>query len=112
MLKFLAGMLTMAALAAFVTKPSPEDAETELRRQMAATFAGQDLSGAKGLDAAALLACRVDTATCLDLLRAGLDVTYEDRILYARVTVTGFDRRVACYGLYTRFTCPGGLQPQ
>lgn len=112
MLKFLAGMLTLALIAALLTKPSRDDAETELRRQMATQIAEQDLSKTSGLDAAALIACRVDTATCMDLLRSGLDLSYEDRTLYSRVTVTGFERSAACYGLYTRFFCPGGLTRQ
>lgn len=112
MFRFLLGMLVMAALGAYVSKPSTEDAEAELKTQLMTALANQSFSAEDLGGSAALLACRLDPNTCYDLVRAGLDVTYEDRILYAKLEIDGWNRRASCYGLYTIFYCPGGLQSQ
>ena len=109
MFKFVAGMLTMALLAAFLSKPGPDAAEAELRSQLMSAIANKQLGNQDGLNAAALLACRLDPNSCYDLLRSGIDMTFEDRHLYAKLTLDGFDHSASCYGLYTRFFCPGGL---
>ncbi|MBO9465427.1 hypothetical protein J7443_09320 [Tropicibacter sp. R15_0] len=112
MYKFLAGMIFMAALAAFFTKPGPDAAEAELKSQLMTAISTQKLGEQDGLNAAALLACRLDPNSCYDLLRSGIDLTYEDRYLYAKLDLDGFERQASCYGLYTKFYCPGGLQKQ
>ncbi|MBV7396012.1 hypothetical protein [Mameliella sediminis] len=109
MFRFLFGMLAMALIAAFVTKPGPEAAEAELRQQLQLAIVNEGLDGKSGLDAAALLLCRTDPRACGDLLMQGIDLTYDDRYLYARVDVKGYKMTATCYGLYTRFFCPGGL---
>ncbi|KUF09321.1 hypothetical protein [Pseudoponticoccus marisrubri] len=110
MWKFLAGMIVMAGLGALVTKPSVEAAEAELQRQVTQAVANERLQEAQALDAALLLACRLDPQTCYSVLRSGITLSYEDRLLYARVDLDGFGLTATCYGLYTRFLCPGGLQ--
>ncbi len=47
---------------------------------------------------------------CAGLLRAGIDLRYEDRKLYAAVQATGFGRTATCYAAFTRVFCPGGLK--
>ncbi|MBW4981582.1 hypothetical protein KZZ07_03415 [Mameliella sp. CS4] len=109
MYRFLLGMIVMALIGAYLTKPGPEAAEAELRRQVQLTVANEELDGKSGLDAAALLLCRADNRACTDLLMSGIDLTYEDRYLYARIDIKGYKMTATCYGLYTRFFCPGGL---
>lgn len=109
MFKFVLGMLTMAAIFAWFTNPSMEDAEAELKRQLLTAVESQSLGSGSGLDAAALLACRVDTNTCYDLVRTGIDVTHDDRVLYGRFDIEGFGRKAVCYGLFTTFLCPDGM---
>jgi hypothetical protein len=110
MFRFLLGMIVMVAIAAFATKPGPEAAQDELRRQVQLTVTSEKLDGKSGLDAAALLLCRADPTGCTDLVVSGIDLTYEDRYLYARIDIDGFNLRATCYGMFTRFYCPGGLQ--
>lgn len=109
MYKFLAGMIVMAAIGAFVTKPSKEAVYEELASQLRSTLSQQQLHEAQGVEAAALLACRLSPTSCVDLLISGLDVVYEDRYVYAKVDVDGFGMRAACYGVFDRFFCPDGL---
>lgn len=109
MFKFLLGMLTMAAIGAWATNPGLEDAETELKRQVLSALDSQSLGSGSGLDAAAVLACRVNRETCFDLVRTGIDITLDDRQLYSRYDIAGFGRSAVCYGLYTTFWCPGGM---
>ncbi|MDA7426513.1 hypothetical protein [Thalassococcus lentus] len=110
MFKFLFGMATMAALAAYVTNPTQEDAEAEMRVQLMTALANEDLKGKNGAETAALLGCRLNPDTCYDLLRSGIEMTFEDRHLYSKLELEGFERSANCYGLYTRFICPGGLK--
>jgi len=107
--RFLFGMMAMALIAAFITKPGPNAAADELRRQVQLAVASETLDGKSGLDAAALMLCRVDPKACTDLLISGIEMTYEDRYLYARIDLSGFDLSATCYGAYTQFHCPGGL---
>lgn len=109
MFRFILGMIAMALIAAFATKPGPEAAQDALRQQIQLAVANEGLDGKSGLDTAALLLCRADPSACTDLLMSGIDVTYEDRHLYARVDLDGYKMTATCYGLYTRFFCPGGL---
>ncbi len=109
MFKFLLGMLTMAAIGAWLTNPSMEDAEAELKRQVIAAVDSQSLGTGSGLDAAALLACRVDRDGCYSLVRTGIDITRDNRQLYSRFDLEGFGRSATCYGLYTGFWCPRGM---
>lgn len=110
MKRFLLGMIVMAAIGAFATKPGPDAAQEELQRQVQLAVVNEGFDGKSGLDAAALVLCRVDPKACADLLISGIDVRYEDRYLYARVDLDGFDMTARCYGLFTRFYCPNGLQ--
>lgn len=110
MLKFLSGMIVMAALGAWLTNPSRQDAEAEMRAQLMTALASERLDGKTAAETAALLGCRINPAACFDLVRAGVELTYEDRHLYSRLDLEGFGRKAKCYGLFTRFICPGGLQ--
>ncbi|WP_323766693.1 hypothetical protein [Antarctobacter sp.] len=109
MFRFVLGMIAMALIAAFITKPGPEAAQDALRDQIQLAVANEKLDNRSGLDAAALLLCRVDPAACTDLLVSGIEMTYEDRHLYARVDLNGYKMTATCYGAYTQFFCPGGL---
>lgn len=109
MFKFVSGMLVMAAIVAWITNPGMEEAEAELKRQVFDALESQSMGSGSGLDAAALLACRVSPEACYDLVRTGIDITHDDRIVYSRFDITGFGREARCYGIYTTFVCPGGM---
>lgn len=111
LLKLLFALIVVAAVAAWFTRPGPEDVDNALRQALYQKLFDDDAGqGRDMLGNAAMLGCRLDPNSCFEILRAGLDVQYEDRILYAHVTVEGFDRRASCYGAFTRFACPGGFE--
>lgn len=112
MFKFLAGMIVMAAVAAYASNPSEQDAEAEMRAQLMTALANEQIEGKTGAETAALLGCRLSPDTCYEFIRSGVEMTYEDRTLYSRLDLQGFDHSATCYGLYTRFFCPGGLKKQ
>jgi hypothetical protein len=102
-------LLLLAGGAAYLTKPSEDDAEALLRDQVMTSVAKEEVGA--GRDAAAniaLAACKLRPNDCYDLLRSGMDVTYTDKTLWLRVDVEGTERRVTCYGVFGRFFCPGG----
>ena len=109
MFKFLSGMLFMAAIVAWLTNPGMDDAEAELKRQVFAALESQSMGSGTGLDAAALLACRVSPEACYDLVRTGIDIRHDNRFLYSRFDLEGFGRNARCYGMFTKFYCPGGM---
>ncbi len=96
---------------AWLTKPDEADAEAVLRDQVMIAVARQDLGEGRSTgENLALAACKLRPSDCYDLLRSGLEVSYTDRTLFLRVDVDGYDRRATCFGVYTRFVCPGGFK--
>lgn len=110
-LSFLVTLTLIAATAAFFTKPDPQDVERQLKTVLFTELGKAELDDSRdGLGTAALIGCKLRPNDCYELLRSGLDLTYEDRTLYARIDLAGFGRRATCYGAFTKFACPGGLQ--
>ncbi len=110
MVKFLLGMLTMAAIGAYLTNPSAADAESALRKELLDAISEERIKGKTAAESAALLGCRLDPGTCFDLLRSMVDLKIEDRHLYSRLDLDGLGHRATCYGLFTQFVCPGGFE--
>ncbi|TCP63042.1 hypothetical protein EV663_101307 [Rhodovulum bhavnagarense] len=53
-----------------------------------------------------LAACKLGRGQCVQVLRSMLSVTYEDRVLYSRVTVeTAGGEPATCLGLFTKIVC-------
>lgn len=110
MVRFIFILLTLAAVLAFLSKPderSVRDQATALIREAIASGNLDDVA-----DPAlrlALIGCKTDPASCASLLMQGVSLTYDDRVLYARVDATGFQRTATCYAAYTRLFCPQGL---
>jgi hypothetical protein len=112
MLRWALGLAIALAAAAFVTRPSEADVEEALRAALYQRLFTEEIdAGREMLGNAAIIACRIDPSTCFEILREGLEVTYEDRVLYVKATVEGFGRRAECWGAFGRFTCPGGFEP-
>lgn len=111
-MRFLVLLLFLAAGAAYLTKPSEADAEGALRERVMSAVARQELGAGRNTgENLALAACKLRPNDCYELLRAGLDVVFEDRTLYLKVDVAGFERQASCYGVFLRFFCPGGFSP-
>jgi hypothetical protein len=102
-------MLVMAAIVAWLTNPAMEAAEAELKRQVLRALDTQTMGSGAGLDAAALLACRMSPEACYDLVRTGIDITRQNRLLYSRFDLSGFGRTATCYAAFGAFACPGGM---
>ncbi len=112
MLRLLVLLIALGLLGAWLTRPDEDQARAEMRATILETLATQDLDGQDAIGAAALMGCRLNPEGCYDLIRAGLDTNFEDRIFYSVFSVAGFDRRATCYGAFTTFACPGGFAPQ
>lgn len=111
LIKFLIVVAVLAAAAAFVMKPGPDDAEAHLRSVMLGELERAEAGG--NLDPAQMLllaSCKAEPNACYDIARQMIDMRYEDRTLYARVDLKGFDKTATCYGAFGRFFCPGGLK--
>lgn len=108
-LLILLGVPGLLCVAAWATKPSAEKTEAHLNRVLRAHVDSQDLSEQDDvIGTAALIGCKLRPDDCVRLLRRGIEMTIEDRTLYTRIDVTGFDRDAQCYGVFGKFLCPGG----
>ena len=108
---FLFVLAVLAAGAAYLTKPSEADAERILRAQAMNFVAKEDVGvGRSAAENIALTACKLRLSDCYELLRSGLDATFTDHTLYVKFAMTGFDRKATCYGAFTQFVCPDGLE--
>ncbi|WP_146586919.1 hypothetical protein [Puniceibacterium confluentis] len=112
MLRLFALLMALGLLAAWLTRPHEALAETELRAVILDALATEDIKGKDAATSLALMGCRLDPGACYDLVRSALDTHYDDRIVYAVVTVSGFSRRARCYGIFATFVCPGGFARQ
>lgn len=111
-LGFLLVVVLATAGAAYLTKPGAVDAEVALRAQVMQAVEMQELGeGQTAAQALALAACKLRPTDCYDLLRSGIEMQVTDRTLFTRVDMRGFERQAVCYGVFTRFVCPGGLKP-
>ena len=105
-LLFIALLLGIAALAAAFTRPSEADVEAELKAQFLERLASTNPSASEdGGSFALTMICKADHDACWEVVRGGLDVTYDDRKLYAAIDVVGFGREITCYGAFTQFYC-------
>ncbi|MGY9048351.1 hypothetical protein P775_16280 [Puniceibacterium antarcticum] len=112
MLRLILLLVAVGLLGAWLTRPSEDQAKSEMRATIIATLTTEDTNGKDPVTSAALMGCRMNPEGCYDLVSSGLKTTYEDRTFYSVFTATGFDRSATCYGAFTKFTCPGGFAPQ
>ncbi len=111
LIKLLAALAMIAAVAAFVTKPDAQAAEKVLKQQLMSALAKEEIKpNAGGASTVALIGCKLNPQACYDLVRRGIRTTYDDRTLYARFDLEGFGKEAVCYGAFTQFFCPGGLR--
>ncbi len=109
-LGFLLVALVIVAGVAFLTKPTEADAEAVLREQVTLLVAREDIGAGRSTgENLALAACKLRPNDCYDLLRSAMDITFTDQTLFLRVDLKGLDRTGTCYGAFTQFVCPGGL---
>lgn len=110
MFRLLLIIIVLAAGAAYFTKPSEADVAAQVRTLIGDTIAEGQLDDVTDPAAMVLLAaCQANPDSCAELAVAAMNVTYEDRTVYARVDVAGLGRSATCYAVYTQLFCPGGL---
>ncbi len=108
--RFFLMLVILLAGVAFVTAPGRGAGELKLREALQAELARTDLAQVDApLGRVALAACKVDADACYDLVREMLTVEYQHRKLYSVFTVEGFGKTATCYGVLTRYVCPGGV---
>lgn len=107
-LMVLLGIAIVVCAAAWVMKPGPEQIEAQLDSALRARVNNQDIAQqSDALSTAALIGCKLRPDDCVALLRRGIELTIEDRTLYTRIGVSGFDQTATCYGAFGRFWCTG-----
>ncbi len=110
MFRILIALTFIAAMAAVVTKPRPDRVELLLRDKVQSAIAAQSSASTTNPAAKTALAlCKLDANACFRLIRAGIDLTYTDRWLFARVDLAGFGKTTTCYALFTRLICTGDI---
>ena len=108
--RFLLMLAVLLCGAAVVTAPGQGAGELKLREAIRSEIASTDLDQVDlPLGQVALAACKLDTDSCFDVLRSQIETRYEHRTLYSVFIVEGFGKTVSCYGVFTRYFCPGGL---
>lgn len=115
MVRFLAFLIVCAAIlsgVAYVTKPDEDKAEATLKDALLLALAKEELEGKTGAQRLALTLCRTSPNECYELVRAGIATEFTEKPLYVQMDVEGFDHAATCYGAFTQFFCPGGLQKQ
>ncbi len=112
-MRFLAFLVVLAAIVAgvaYVTKPDERKAERALKDALLLALAKEELEGKTGAQKLALTLCRTSPNECYDLVRAGIETEFTEKPLYVQLEVAGYDHRATCYGAFTQYFCPGGLQ--
>ncbi|MCF6444302.1 hypothetical protein [Nereida sp. MMG025] len=95
----------------YLTKPSEADVDAKISETIAQAIASGDVDAARDPALAlVLLTCKSNQSTCAQILKSGIETRVDDRLVYTSVDVQGFGHRATCYGAFTQFFCPGGLQ--
>jgi len=107
-LKMAATLVLAAAMVLYITKPSPDDVETYVHSVALSQLEAADLKPSAGAAAnVALMGCKLDPTTCYDVFRRLIDIQYDDKLLYANVTITGLGPANHCRAILKRVYCSG-----
>ncbi|HKL69992.1 hypothetical protein [Salibaculum sp.] len=100
----------VAALAAFVTRPTEAEIRDKARTLMQDSIERNELDDVADPALALVVAgCKADARGCAEVLSRATRIDHTDRRLYARIDAQGFGRKATCYAAFTRLFCPGGL---
>ena len=100
----LAVLLALVAVAAVATRPGPAQFDAMLRGAIADKLAQGDSPGGDPGMTLALAACRLRPGDCFAVLRATLDVHFDQGLFFTTATVRGLTE-ATCTGAFTRFYC-------
>lgn len=106
MFKWVVLLIALAAGVAWLTKPGEAAFDDMLRAELQHRIATEDIGGqGDPIAAIALVACKLSPSDCFSMVRDGLDVSVEDRVLYTRIRAEGFGKRTVCTGVFTKLLC-------
>ncbi|MCV2867634.1 hypothetical protein OEW28_03220 [Defluviimonas sp. WL0002] len=106
MFKWIVLVIVLGAGAAWLTKPGETEFDDMLRASLERQIATEDVDVEDDpIGAIALVACKLRPSGCFKLVREGLDVTVEDRVLYTVIRADGFSKRTVCTGAFTKLWC-------
>ncbi|HPE25981.1 hypothetical protein [Albidovulum sp.] len=106
MFKWVILLIVLAAGAAWLTKPGVAAFDDMLRARLEHQIATEDVGSQEDpIAAIALVACKLRPSGCFKLVREGLEVTVDDRVLYTQIRADGFGTRTVCTGAFTRLWC-------
>jgi len=108
LLKLLIGLVLVASVAAWLTRPDEAAAEAEMKSRLLAALDRLDLK--PGAGAAAALLCKVNVEECYEFTRASMATEFEDRTFYTVFRAEGFGEGFSCIGAFTRYVCSGNLE--
>ena len=99
-------LAAVLAVAAWLTRPGIAAFDALLRETIQIRIATTDVdAGGGALETVALVGCKLKPSACFDLIRQSLDVVVEDRTVFTRFSVKGFDRETTCTGAFTKIWC-------
>lgn len=106
MFRWIALLVILLAVAAWLTRPGEAAFDDMLRDRLEVQIATADVDDAQDpIAAIALVACKLRPSGCFELVREGLEVSVEDRLLYTTIRAEGFGSRTVCTGAFTRLWC-------
>lgn len=104
-------LVALIGLAAHLTRPSEDAAEATLKDMVIQALAEQEIDPARGAGGnLALGLCKLDPNECYKVIRSGIEATYSQSTFHSQVQIAGFGKTASCYGMFTKFICPGGLR--
>ena len=104
----LLAMVAVVAVAAIVTRPGRPAFDAMLDRVIRERVASTDIGdGDRPLPELALAACKLRPTDCVTLVRAALEVRFDEGLFMTRVSVDGLGRTMTCRGAFSRFFCRG-----
>lgn len=102
---FAAALALIAALAAWATRPGPEEFDAMLKAAIADKIASTDIDASgDAIATLALVGCKLRPSDCFQAVRATLDVHFEKRLFTTLAQVRGL-KEATCTGVFTRFYC-------
>lgn len=109
-MKFLAvlTLLLGVSIVMVVTNPNREDVDAEIESQLLTKIDDFDTNAVQDPVVQLITTtCKFGRSACASFIRSLLNATYEDKIIYSKITVKfGNEDPVQCYGAFTRVICP------
>lgn len=110
-MKILAVLVIVAGfgLALFISNPSRTDVDVEIQNQLLARIDGLEATADQDpVIQPIFTTCKFGHSACASFIKSLMNVSYENKTLYSKVTVSfGNEDPIQCYGALRRVICPG-----